>query len=327
MKHLKGLHHVTAITSSAERIYQFFTYVLGLRLVKKTINQDDIQTYHLFFADDAGSPRTDVTFFDFPGMTPAVKGSDEISRIGLRVPTDASLAYWAKRFKEKGVDHLETTSIFGRKTLFFSDFDHQDYALFSDEGIKGVAPGRPWKKGPIPNEFAIYGLGPIFFRVSDVAAMNKALVVVLSMRMTSQENNMTLYEMGVGGNGASIIVEKDADAPTAIQGYGGVHHIAFRIEDKAELDEWLEHYRRRRIPNSGYVDRFYFKSLYARIYRPILFELATDGPGFIDDEESYVILGETLALPPRFRAMRDKITKMVRHIDTVRSDLDFKKEY
>lgn len=326
MKYLKGLHHVTAITSSAERIYQFFTYVLGLRLVKKTVNQDDIHTYHLFFADDAGSPGTDVTFFDFPGMTPAVKGSDEISRIGLRVPNDASLAYWAKRFKEKEIAHSDIRIIFGRKTLFFSDFDRQDYALFSDEGIKGVAPGKPWNKGPIPNEFAIYGLGPVFFRVADIKEMDRSLVDVLSMRKASQEGKMTLYEMGLGGNGASIIVEEDISSPSGIQGYGGVHHIAFRIEDKTELDEWLAHYRKLRVPNSGYVDRFYFKSLYARIYRPILFELATDGPGFIDDEESYEILGETLALPPRFRSMRDQITKMVRHIDTVRSNIEFKKE-
>ena len=117
MKHLKGIHHVTAITSSAEKIYEFFTYVLGVRLVKKTVNQDDIQTYHLFFADDEGSPGTDMTFFDFPGIPKGAHGTNEIFKTSFRVPNDKALDYWAKRFERLEVKHKGIKEQFGKKTL------------------------------------------------------------------------------------------------------------------------------------------------------------------------------------------------------------------
>jgi glyoxalase family protein len=327
MTDLKGLHHVTAITSSAEKIYEFFTFVLGLRLVKKTINQDDINAYHLFFADDRGNPGTDVTFFDFPGSDKGIKGSDEISRIGLRVADDRSIEYWKKRLEIKGVRHDDVMTIFGRKAIFFVDFDGQRYGLFSDEGIQGVAQGMPWFKGPIPNEFAIIGLGPIFINVSNVLLMKDILTTHLKMRIVAESELYTLLEMGEGGNGASVIIEDGSAINSAIQGYGSVHHLAFRIENRRELDAWTTYFNSLRAPNSGFVDRFYFQSLYMRLYRPILFELATEGPGFIDDEEGYEILGETLALPPRFRSVRQQIEKSVRHIDTTRSHHTFEKEY
>src|SRR6185312_10827971 len=132
MNHLKGVHHVTAITSSAEKNYEFFTYVLGMRLVKKTVNQDDIQTYHLFFADDKGSAGTDMTFFDFPGIRKGVHGTNEISKASFRVPTDKALDYWVKRFDRLGVKHTGIKEQFGKKTLSFSDFDDQQYQLISD---------------------------------------------------------------------------------------------------------------------------------------------------------------------------------------------------
>src|SRR5690554_6475749 len=176
MRNLKGIHHVTAITSSAEQIYAFFTNILGMRLVKKTVNQDDIQTYHLFFADDKGNPGTDMTFFDFQGIQKAQRGTNEISRTGFRVPNDAALTYRVKRFSHYHVKFEKMQPIFGRKTVFFQDFDELQYALFSDEGVDGVASGFPWEKGPIPNDFAITGLGPIFFRVKDASAMDQVLV-------------------------------------------------------------------------------------------------------------------------------------------------------
>jgi len=326
MRQLKGIHHVTAITSSAEKIYAFFTYVLGLRLVKKTINQDDIHTYHLFFADDKGSPGTDMTFFDFPGSGKGEVGTDQISRTGFRVATDEALVYWKKRFETKGVAHENIKVLFGRHVLFFSDFDGQRYALFSDEGVPGIAPGIPWEKGPIPNQYAIYGLGPIFISVSEPDYMHEVLTKHLGLRFVIKEDNQHLYEMGQGGNGASVIIIEDQTTPRGMQGYGSVHHVAFRIEDKDELDEWTRHFNRIGAPNSGYVDRFYFKSLYTRLYRPVLFELATEGPGFIEDEEPYETLGEILALPPRFRNIRERIEKLVRPIDTKRSHLTFEKE-
>jgi glyoxalase family protein len=327
MNQLKGIHHVTAITSSAELNYQFFTYVLGMRLVKKTVNQDDIQTYHLFFADDRGSAGTDMTFFDFQGSAKAIKGTNEIARTGFRVPSDAALAYWVKRFDHTQVQHQGIQTLFGKQVLFFQDFDEQDYALFSDQHNKGVASGTPWKKGPVPDEYAITGLGPIFFRVSDQAKMDLVLTQALEMRFVSSESNLYLYEMGEGGNGASVIVDHQPSLSSAMQGYGGVHHVAFRIADKTELNQWIARLNHLGASHSGFVDRFYFQSLYTRLYRGILFEFATEGPGFIDDEEPYETLGELLALPPKFRNQRDKIEKLVRPIDTVRSTKTFAKEY
>ncbi len=327
MKPLNGIHHVTAITSSAEKIYDFFTHILGLRLVKKTINQDDIHTYHLFFADDQGNAGTDITFFDFPNSSPAQKGSDEISKTSFRVPNDQALVYWKKRFEHYQIKHYPIITMFGMKTLEFRDFDNQEYVLVSDEHDKGIKPGIPWQKGPIPLEYAIYGLGPIFFRVSDPRRMDDVLTQYLTFNKTDEENAFTRYQTGQGGNGASVIVETRKDRALGYQGYGSIHHVAFSVDGDQDIHDWMDHLDTIGARHSGYVDRFYFHSLYTRLYPSMLFEFATDGPGFIDDEESYEILGETLALPPRFRSMRHKIEQLVRPIDTKRSDKVYNKEY
>lgn len=327
MNELKGIHHITAITSSAEKIYDFFTSVLSLRLVKKTVNQDDIQTYHLFFADDQGSAGTDMTFFDFPGIPKGIKGTNDISKTSLRVPSDAALDYWIKRFAKYDVKHTGIKEQFGVKTISFEDFDEQHYQLISDENNTGIGSGVPWHKGPVPDEFAITGLGPVFVRIANFDFLKEVLEKVLLFKEIAQEGDFHLFEVGKGGNGAQMIVEHNQVLPQAQQGYGSVHHLAFRVEDRAALDEWIERMAQFRFPTSGYVDRFYFESLYARIAQGILFEFATDGPGFIDDEESYETLGETLALPPAFRNKRSEIEKLVRPIDTVRSNKVFEKEY
>ena len=327
MKNLKGIHHVTAITSSAEKIYDFFTYILGMRLVKKTVNQDDINTYHLFFADDEGNPGTDMTFFDFKGIGKAQRGTNEITRTGFRVPNDAAIDYWIKRFNHYKVKYDHIKDEFGRKVIYFEDFDHQYYALVSDENDHGVQSGIPWKKGPVPLEYAITGLGPIYLKVKKIVEIESVLVDNLFMRKVDTEQNRVLFEMGEGGNGARVIVEEDANSAPALQGYGSVHHVAFRIQDREELEAWIEHFNTLKAPHSGYVDRFYFKSLYTRMHRGLLFELATEGPGFIDDEEDYQHLGETLALPPKYRNQRAYIERVVRPIDTVRSNKSFSKEY
>lgn len=327
MNNLKGIHHVTAITSDAKKIYEFFTYTLGLRLVKKTVNQDDIQTYHLFFADDKGSPGTDMTFFDFKGVPKGREGTNSISRTSFRVPTDLALEYWIKRFEMYEIKNNGIEVLFDRKVIYFEDFDGQQYALFSDQNDKGIPSGTPWQKGPIPNEFALTGLGPIFLNTSDNNYMHQVLVDMMFMRNVSSQENLTLYEMGDGGNGASVIVKHTPDMSYGTQGYGSVHHVAFRIEDLDELYEWVDHLDMLGARHSGYVDRFYFKSLYTRLHPGILFEFATEGPGFIDDEEDYETLGETLALPPKFRNQRAYVESVVEPIDTIRSDKIFKKEY
>ncbi|WP_210610430.1 ring-cleaving dioxygenase [Priestia flexa] len=326
MNELKGIHHVTAITSSAEKNYEFFTYVLGMRLVKKTVNQDDIQTYHLFFADDKGSAGTDMTFFDFPGIPKGSHGTNEIFKTSFRVPNNEALQYWEKRFNRLGVHHGSIQELFGKKTLSFVDFDDQQYQLISDEGNVGVASGTPWQKGPIPLEYAITGLGPIFVRVANFDFFKEVLEKVLLFRQVDQKDDLYLFEVGEGGNGAQVVVEHNTTLPEGIQGYGTVHHVAFRVNDRQVLEEWIDRLASFRFPTSGYVDRHFFESLYARVSPGILFEFATDGPGFMGDEE-YETLGEKLSLPPFLEPKREQIEKLVRPIETVRSTKIFEKEY
>ncbi|MEN2767380.1 ring-cleaving dioxygenase [Ornithinibacillus xuwenensis] len=326
MNHLKGMHHVTAITSSAEENYKFFTYVLGMRLVKKTVNQDDIQTYHLFFADDKGSAGTDMTFFDFPGIPKGMHGTDEIYKTSFRVPNDEALTYWVRRFERLGVEHQGIQEMFGKKTLSFIDFDDQHYQLISDENNHGVKSGTPWQKGPIPLEFAITGLGPLFVRVSNFDYFKELLEKVFLFKEINSEGAIHLFEVGEGGNGAQVVVEYNSVLPRARQGYGTVHHAAFRVADRSELDQWMSRVHSFGFQSSGFVDRFFFGSLYVNVAPQILFEFATDGPGFMGDEP-YETLGEKLSLPPFLESKRDQIEKMVRPIDTVRSSIDFEKEY
>ncbi len=325
MNELKGIHHITAITSSAEKIYDFFTYTLGLRLVKKTVNQDDIQTYHLFFADDVGSPGTDMTFFDFPGIPKGVHGTNEIAKTSFRVPTDRALEYWVKRFDKDGVKHQGIQEQFGKKVLPFEDFDEQQYQLISDENNQGVASGTPWQNGPVPLEYAITGLGPVFVRVSYIDEFKEILEKVFLMREVAKEGPFNLFEMAEGGNGAQVIVESNTVLPPARQGYGTIHHAAFRVNDQHELTQWQERLASFNLANSGYVERYYFGSLYTRVSPTVLFELATDGPGFMGDEP-YETLGEKLSLPPFYEHKRDEIEKLVRPINTVRSTLTIEKE-
>ena len=325
MNHLKGMHHVTAITSSAEENYKFFTNVLGMRLVKKTVNQDDIQTYHLFFADDVGGAGTDMTFFDFPNIPKGTHGTDEIYKTAFRVPTDAALDYWVKRFDRLDVKHTGIEEQFGTKVLSFVDFDDQQYQLISDENNEGVASGIPWQNGPVPLEYAITGLGPITIRIAQFDYMKEVLEKVMLFKEIAQEGSFHLFEVGEGGNGAQVIVEKNIILPPGRQGFGTVHHAAFRVEDRAVLDEWTERFASFGFQTSGFVDRFFFQSLYSRVAPGILFEFATDGPGFMGDEP-YETLGEKLSLPPFLESKREQIEGLVRPIDTVRSTIEFVKE-
>ena len=325
MNELKGIHHVTAITSSAEKNYEFFTYVLGMRLVKKTVNQDDIQTYHLFFADDEGSAGTDMTFFDFPGIAKGVHGTNEISKTAFRVPSDAALDYWVKRLDRLEVKHTGIKEQFNKKSLSFVDFDDQQYQLISDENNKGVAAGTPWQKGPIPLEYAITGLGPIHVRIAEFDNFKEILEKVLLMKEIDQSGAFHLFEVGEGGNGAQVIVEHNTVLPQARQGFGTVHHAAFRVEDRSVLEEWITRLDQFGFHTSGYVNRHFFESLYARVAPQILFEFATDGPGFMGDEP-YETLGEKLSLPPFLEPKREQIEQLVRPIHTIRSTVVFEKE-
>lgn len=317
---IKGIHHVTAITSSAEKMYRFFTDILGLRLIKKTVNQDDAEAYHLFFSDDLGSPGTEMTFFDFPGLPKSIHGTNSISRTSFRVKTDASLVYWVDRLNRHKIEHGEILERFGKKYLEFIDFDGQNYQLISDEQDTGTRGGHPWKKTDVPFEHALVGLGPVFVSVSDYEQIQHVLIDILGFHLIDAEGNFHLFQVGEGGNGASIIVDYQPALPAAQEGFGLVHHLALRVANEDALRFWISRVNQFHLPDSGLVERFYFQSEYFSVAPQILFELATDGPGFLEDE-SYETAGENLALPPFLESKRQEIESFIRPLNTADANL------
>lgn len=302
---LHGIHHLTAITATAGKNHAFYTQVLGLRLVKKTVNQDDVSAYHLFYADGLASPGSDLTFFDWP-LPREQHGTHSIARTGLRVSGLETLQWWEKRFNEQAVPHTKITERDGRRTMDFEDPEGQRFALVDDSG-KGDA--HPWVKSPVPAGHQIRGLGPITLSVPQIARTDAVLQRVLNMRLARQyfssEKTVSVYEMGSGGPAAELHVMEEPGAATARQGAGGAHHVAFRTT-KADYEKWAARLEEMRMPSSGPVNRFYFQSLYFREPNGILFEIATDEPGFTADEP-LDSLGEKLSLPPFLEPHRARI--------------------
>ena len=303
---LTGIHHLTAVTANAAGNHAFYTKVLGLRLVKKTVNQDDVSAYHLFYADALASPGSDITFFDWP-VERERRGTSAIVRTALRVAGTESLAWWHARFAEHGVAHREIALRDGRATLEFEDFEGQRLALIEDGG---AGEAHPWAKSPIPTAHQIRGLGPITLSVPKLEPTELALITVLGMQKIRDEHRgdsqLCIYTMGDGGPAAEVHVMVQPGLPRARPGAGGVHHVAFRTPDEATYRAWVDRLRDLGVPSSGPVDRFYFKSLYFREPNGILFEIATDGPGFATDEPLET-LGEKLALPPFLEGRRRQI--------------------
>lgn len=277
---LGGVHHVTAITSSAQKIYDFFTNILGLRLAKLTVNQDDYETYHLYFTEEDGR-GADMTFFDFKGIPQGKHGINNIERASFRVPSDASLDYWEERFTKAHVPHSKIQEKFGQQTLEFEDFDGQRYQLISDQSNTGApSKGRSWQLSNVPAEHGITGLGPVFVKVENPEGLRLVLESVFGFRYAGTEGSLSLYEVAQGGNGAALILEEAAQEDVyAYQGYGTIHHLALGTTDPDSLNYWIERINAFRLPNSGLVDRFYFSSEYVRVAPGVLFEIATYTPG------------------------------------------------
>jgi glyoxalase family protein len=303
---LTGIHHLTAISAKPRQNLAFYTGLLGMRLVKKTVNQDDVSAYHLFYADAKANPGTDLTFFDFPSA-PERRGTNSISRTGLRVAGEKTLGFWRDRLKAAGGPAGEVIEVDGRLTLPFEDGEGQRLVLVDDGG---AGPAFPWEKSPVPAEHQIRGLGPIVLTVHDLSRTAKVLTEVMNMRRlrdyAAHGAQIHVFAMGEGGPAAELHVIESKDSAMARQGAGGVHHVAFRTPDNAQYEAWAQRLNELDIRNSGEVDRFYFRSLYFREPNGILFEIATDGPGFATDEPMET-LGEKLALPPFLEARRAEI--------------------
>jgi glyoxalase family protein len=314
---LLGIHHLTAITAAVRDNYRFYTGVLGMRLVKRSVNQDDVSAYHLFYADGAGTPGTDLTFFDWP-MPRERRGTHSIVRTQLRVRDQDTLEWWAGRLRESGVDHGAVHERDGRPTLDFEDPEGQRLALVDEGGENGEF--VPWERSPVPVERQIRGLGPIVMSVPTLTPTDQVLTRAMNMTAARDYVDAALggsavhvFQMAGGGPHAELHVAVQPDLPVPRQGAGGVHHVAFRTPDH-EYDAWARRLGELGIPNSGPVDRYYFRSLYFREPSGVLFEIATDGPGFAVDEDPET-LGQAVALPPFLEHRREEIVANLKPID------------
>jgi glyoxalase family protein len=314
---LTGIHHLTAISSRIRENHRFYTQALGLRLVKRSVNQDDVSAYHLFYSDAKGSPGSDVTFFDWP-IPRESRGTHAITRTGLRVAGLPALEWWREQLRARGVAAGEIVERDGRLTLDFEDPEGQRLSLVDD---RGIGEAYPWERSPVPSEHQVRGLGPITLSVPDLRPTDIILQKALYMRPVREyphpehpAHTVHVYEMGPGGPAAELHVAVQPNLPPARQGAGGVHHVAFRTPTYEEHAEWVERLAALRIPNSGLVDRYYFRSLYFREPNGILFEIASDVPGFAVDEDE-ATLGEKIVLPPFLEPRRKEIVANLKPID------------
>ncbi|HEY0970084.1 MAG TPA: ring-cleaving dioxygenase [Gemmatimonadales bacterium] len=314
---LLGIHHLTAVSASIRENFRFYTDVLGMRLVKRSVNQDDVSAYHLFYADAVGTPGTDLTFFDWD-VPREQRGTRTIVRTHLRLDGHEALEWWRRRLDEQGVTHGDIVERDGRAVMDFEDHEGQRLA-FVDDGGAGDPP-VPWNRSTVPAAYQVRGLGPIVMSVPTLHPTDQLLTRVLDMRQArdyAHPDNPHLpvhvFEMADGGAHAELHVAVQPDMQVARPGAGGVHHVAFRTPD-AEYDAWGARLAEFGIPNSGPVDRFWFRSLYLREPNGVLFEIATEGPGFAVDEDP-ATLGEKVVLPPFLEPRRKEIVGALKPID------------
>jgi glyoxalase family protein len=305
---LPGLHHVTAITGDAPANLDFYTRVLGMRLVKKTVNQDDLSAYHLFYADAVGSPGTDLTFFDWPYSPANRPGVGTIGPVALRVGDERALEWWQRAFGTAGVRHGEIESVQGRSRLRFDDPEGQRLELVEDGGAPG---GRPWESSAAPTWAQVKGLQGVTIAESRLDPTRRFLEGLLGFRQVGERaledgDREHAFESGEGGPGTEVRLVIPARADRGHPGRGGVHHVAFRAPDAGAQESWRSRLEEAGVAVTPIIDRFYFKSIYFREPGGALFEIATDGPGFAADEPEEM-LGSHLALPPFLEGQRERI--------------------
>jgi glyoxalase family protein len=317
---LGGLHHLTAVTGNAPANVSFYTKVLGMRLAKQTVNQDDVSAYHLFYGDEVGHPGTEVTFFDWPGIGSNVAGTGSISETGLRVGNGDSLEWWGVRLKSAGVDLGEIEQRGARRVLPFRDPEGQHLALVADRANPSFS---PWARSSVPAERQIQGLSHVVLTVDRIGPTAYVLTEILKFRESggyaSPDNpaiQVAVYEVGPGGAGAEVHVAERPDRPPTRLGIGGVHHVAFRTPNDNEHRAWREQIAGTGLGVTQVIDRYYFRSIYFREPGRVLFEIATDGPGFATDEDP-AHLGERLALPPFLEPHRKEIEAGLKPLWTV----------
>lgn len=307
LKQINGLHHVTSLASGAQQNNAFFSKVLGLRRVKKTVNFDAPDVYHLYYGDEAGTPGTVMTYFPFPNARRGRSGTGEVSTTAFTVP-EGALPYWEKRLADQGVAGLERTTRFGEERLTFRGPDGDGFSLVAQDDDRA-----PWRS-EVPEEAAIRGFHSAEMRLAPRGAGATAeLLGFMGYEPDGAEGNIRRFRVP-GGKAAEVIDIAETDAPFAEQGAGSVHHIAFSVDDRAAQRDV-----RKALMDTGYqvtpvIDRDYFWAIYFRSPGGVLFEVATNEPGFDRDEDS-AHLGEALKLPTQHEHLRTRLEQMLEPID------------
>ena len=309
MIHQKGLHHITAFSGDGQRNAEFYVYDLGLRLVLKSVNQDDPSIHHLFYANGSGAPGSSMTFFPIPRATECRPGVGETNQVSFSVPEE-SFDYWQDRLAEKGIEFEKPFERFGLNVLRFKDPDNLQLELVFDP----QANDQPaWVDNSVPQEHGIRGFWSANLLVPEEKATAKILEEVLGFEKKSSEDNLNLYQ-SESEIGHSVIIETADEFIRGKIGRGSVHHVAFRTKDEEESMQKREQLIKMGLQPTGIIDRDVFKSIYFQTPGGVLFELATDGPGYASVVDNEKEMGKELFLPPWFEKQRDTIEQMLPEI-------------
>lgn len=307
LKQIQGLHHVTSLAGDAKNNNHFFTRSLGMRRVKKTVNFDRPDVYHLYYGDEGGSPGTLMTYFPFPGLAPGTHGIGEVGHTVFSVP-QGSLPFWEGRLSNSAYSDLQRENRFGENRLKVSGPDLDDITL-----VEAQSEFKPWTDHEIDTEAAIRGIHSVTMRLADSGAMRELLEFMNYEKVDEKDG---VLRMAVsGGNSANTIdLEVIPSANASEQGAGSVHHVAFAVEDRAAQLEV-----RRALMDTGYsvtpvIDRDYFWAIYFRTPDGILFEVATNEPGF-DRDEGREELGQMLKLPSQHEHLREALEKQLQTLE------------
>ncbi|MBY0597983.1 ring-cleaving dioxygenase [Bacillus bingmayongensis] len=310
---IPGHHHISMITKNAQMNNQFYQKVLGLRRVKKTVNQDNPSMYHLFYGDLTGSAGTELSFFEMSMAGRTTRGTNAITQIGLLVPSFESLVFWKKRFERLDVKYSEITTYAGRDALHFEDPDGLQLVLLNNKGEEIPEYWSAWDDSVVNQKHRILGMGTVEITVRDLDDLGKTLKEMFGYVEVSRSDEEAIYQ-AVRGQSFGEIIVKQKEGPKEKPGRGSIHHLAIRVKNEEELRYWDNVVKENGFHSTGIVDRFYFQSLYFRESNGILFEIATDGPGFTIDSKVEE-LGKALDLPPFLEDRRVEIEEKLTPIE------------
>jgi len=310
-KEILGIHHITAIAGDPQKNIDFYSGILGLRMVKLTVNYDDPTTYHLYYGDEIGHPGTIITFFPWPNAPKGRIDTGQVTTTSFSIPK-SSLSYWMNRLKSNGIAFEGPISRFDEQALQFSDYDSLHLELVAHDYLDNR---KGWKHGPVPLEHAIRG----FYHVTlteEGYQQTASMLTRLGFRLTAEHDNQYRYEIGeVGGPSKIVDVLCQPTAPPGLVSVGTVHHVAWRTPTDEQQLSWRSEIAKMGLNVTPVIDRKYFHSIYFREPGGVLFEVATDPPGFTIDQPASE-LGTRLMLPPWLEPVRSRLEHELPRVNT-----------